>query len=557
MTRLTDTNMGAAWATIAAVLSSRKTDHRHLAGGGPGLRNRPWILPAVLAIFSFLTFAVWAVSSPVGSSPDDDFHMASIWCADGVHSDGSCVKVGDTKGGSVEKMVPLEFVDRPCWAFTPASAGCSEPHAHGLMAGRANAGLYPPVYYRAMNLFSSSDITASVIAMRLINALIAVVFVSAAVALTRGTIRRAVILTWMLGIVPLGLFIIPSVNPSSWAIVGLGTFWAFLLAFLIGEGGRVRIANAAMAVLSFGLAVSAREDAPVFGALIAGACLVIAVARRDKAVFKLLALPVGLGLAGSLLFLAGSATSVASAGVVSDGMPGQVLQDDQRVALLVHNLVRSPELVMGSFGTRWSNDTDQPWSIYWGLGWLDTPIPPEVPILVVACLAVVVGVSLRNATRWRLVALVPLVVGLLLVPVYLLQQSGQVIGVNIQARYLLPLLLATIGICLAGVINRPDAAPWRGTRAQFVLIGIAAAVANFYALQANIVRYVSGLSFAPLDPNSRLEWWWHGAWVSPRTLLLMGVVLGAVAWISAGLLALRSQDQIPRSVSAPAESGPV
>ena len=32
--------------------------------------------------------------------------------------------------------------------------------------------------------------------------------------------------------VPLGLSLVASTNPSSWSIIGIGTFWAFALAFL-------------------------------------------------------------------------------------------------------------------------------------------------------------------------------------------------------------------------------------------------------------------------------------------------------------------------------------
>jgi len=46
----------------------------------------PWALRlrwVWLPLALFLACASWAITSPVGSAPDDDFHLASIWCAAG------------------------------------------------------------------------------------------------------------------------------------------------------------------------------------------------------------------------------------------------------------------------------------------------------------------------------------------------------------------------------------------------------------------------------------------------------------------------------------------
>ena len=50
-------------------------------------RLRWWrvVLPLALLV----VFGSWAVTSPVGSSPDDDYHLSSIWCAGGERS-GVC-----------------------------------------------------------------------------------------------------------------------------------------------------------------------------------------------------------------------------------------------------------------------------------------------------------------------------------------------------------------------------------------------------------------------------------------------------------------------------------
>ena len=44
------------------------------------LDPRGWLPPIALAGSLLLGLAAWALASPVGSSPDEDFHIANIYC---------------------------------------------------------------------------------------------------------------------------------------------------------------------------------------------------------------------------------------------------------------------------------------------------------------------------------------------------------------------------------------------------------------------------------------------------------------------------------------------
>jgi len=51
--------------------------------------------------------------------------------------------------------------------------------------------------------------------------------------------RRSTLLWgWIVSIVPLGLFLIASNNPSSWALIGIGSAWLALLGYLETHGKR-------------------------------------------------------------------------------------------------------------------------------------------------------------------------------------------------------------------------------------------------------------------------------------------------------------------------------
>ena len=42
--------------------------------------RRPALVGGLLLVLMLLTGLGWAVSSPVESSPDEDFHLGSTWC---------------------------------------------------------------------------------------------------------------------------------------------------------------------------------------------------------------------------------------------------------------------------------------------------------------------------------------------------------------------------------------------------------------------------------------------------------------------------------------------
>ena len=56
----------------------------------------------------------WAMSSPVGSEPDSDFHLASIWCT--TADPGSPCDMEERRN---RKMVPSALIDARCFSHYP------------------------------------------------------------------------------------------------------------------------------------------------------------------------------------------------------------------------------------------------------------------------------------------------------------------------------------------------------------------------------------------------------------------------------------------------------
>ena len=57
---------------------------------------------------------------------------------------------------------------------------------------------------------------------------------------------------------------------------------------------------------------------------------------------------------------------------------------------------------------------------------------------------------------------------------------------------------------------------------QLVLVGVALAFAQTFALYMNIRRYVTGADSTKPDLDSYAEWWWSGPVVSPMTVWFIG-----------------------------------
>ena len=128
--------------------------------------RQSWILYPLLF---FVALAGWAVASPPGSSPDEDYHLVSAWCALGTR-EGFC----EPGSSPTTRVVPLDLLRAPCYAFQPTESGnCPADPGETIDTDRGNfVGYYPNGFYTFMGLFASSSLAGSVIVMRLANSLI-------------------------------------------------------------------------------------------------------------------------------------------------------------------------------------------------------------------------------------------------------------------------------------------------------------------------------------------------------------------------------------------------
>lgn len=471
-----------------------------------------------VALLAFVTFGAWSLSSAPGSHPDADYHLSSIWCTDVAGSD-VCAMEERQK----QKMVPSALPESRCYAQDGnASAACqplmTTADGRETMTNRLNSvsQLYPTGYYRTMSVFAGENINTSVITMRLVNAALFIGLNVALWLLIPHRLKQPLVLAWFGTMVPLAAFLIPSTNPSSWAIIGVGSAWVALLGYLEHTGWQ-RWVLGVMFVAFSAVAASARTDATLFAIASSGVALLATDAAFRQVVRRLWIPAVGVALAGVVLFFQRGALGAITAGFAR-GDEGAF-----NWGILWNNIIETPGLWLGAVGG-W------PWG---SLGWLDTPMPQLVTLLSVGVFVALIGIGFSGATpRVKLVASLMLLM-LWAIPVYLLQISSFLVGAGFQSRYLLPLIVVLVGILLL----RPAGRTWAITdRTTLILITVALTLSNSVALHQNIRRYVTGLDVRGFNLEADREWWWwelSGTGLGPMVVWVAGSLafLGA-AWVA-------------------------
>lgn len=487
-----------------------------------------WLAVAIAALGALLAGAGWSLSSPVGSSPDDDYHQVSIWCAASQKGE-DCKRSGTSEEGGPIVTVPALLAGGACYAGNSELSGdCQEDVVRlgMIQSDRVNTVDYPGGYYRVMNLFVTDNVERSVAAMRIFNVFLAVVlFTVLAVAGTPAT-RRLQLYTMTAVMVPVGWFFVASVNPSGWAVTGVTAFgFGLHSAFLVRRRASL-VTNAVAAGAGALMAMNARGDAAIYVTIVAVAVSVLhwrTLLRRKKLVL----LPAAFAVLGAWMGL--SAAQVA--GIASS--PPLVERTGTEVSLQM--VLNMPLLFSGLFGYGW------------GLGWLDTYVPPLTAFSVVLVIGFLCLTGARRASRSKLLALAVVGGALVCIPALTMYRSRLIVGEGIQPRYLLPLVPVFLLLLMTG---RRRGHGVRLAAGQAWLVWALLTLANSAALHTNIRRYVTGTDGPTVlgDP----EWWWGTGAPSPTVTWLVASV-GFAAFAAGVILVSHGR----RSMSGAGGSAPI
>ena len=545
------------------------------AAPAPGTDSRPsarraWVLPALIALLVAMTGISWAVSSPVGGSPDDDYHLGAIWCPPPVDSTGCRITTIDGKK-AVGVPQSLEKKNVTCYAFDHNnSAACTlafSDEAPGATL-RWDDGNYPWGYYQFQHLLVGSDTARSVLAMRLVNTMIALALMGAILLLADAALRLSLGVALVTGWVPMGLYFVTSLNPSSWALTGTLAFTAGLLGASRSSGWR-RWGLDACAAAGAVLACTSRGDS-AFYMLVCTVALAFAV-PWSRALVREAALAVMASGAGTWIMAHTKVAGLNLAGEVEDnGL--------STLSIAWMNIKALPDYLKGFTGHGI------------GPGWNDVSYGGTVERLAGLVVMVVLIVGAWRMS-WRRFLSTGAVMGAICGVPVVIGIRGHFSNVEFyQPRYMLPLFAVAVllwitparaeggrsrlapsggahGADEAGTAHAsspsPAQAPGGGASLRirfgdrpddwfdrFVRFGtpVAAALVAFmhsYALYLVLERYTMGRTphAMPFDLgmqnlNAVHEWWWPWAPIGPMTVWAVGALAfaGALACAVRGAL---------------------
>lgn len=488
----------------------------------------PGILSGLVCAVAVLVLGwVWAIASPPSSSPDEEYHLASIWCPT-PYQDYGCQVRTDGHGRLTVDVPESIGVDSLCWrALLKSSAACAHSLSQEVQVPtwRVDQGAYPGGMYKVMHLLVGEDVYQSLLAQRMLTVVIAVLFGAGVVIVGGRSVGRQLAYVVLGSYLPLGVSLVASVNPSGWSLIGVTT--AFLAMVSLAYADRRWRVVGSIALVAGGALVAgvARTDAGPF-LVAAGAAVVVIYHRQFRRHLLRLLVPALLGVWGLIVLFSASQVAAIQSPAAAAGI--DVSRRNARLTF-VQNLEDVLGLVAGNYGS-------------WPLAQLDAPMPSlvHVPALLVAGGICLYG--LRQATIGKLLAVTTIMVVVVALPLYLLQVTLLRVGEVVQPRYLLPLLPVLVGCCVAPVFGRQLCL----TRAQALGVWAAVSLAHCSALLAYLRRFASGVDgpFFLGDPN---PWTWPGG-PAPVVLWAVGTIAFAVAAFAVVIVSDGS-DQIPERVA--------
>lgn len=482
------------------------------------------------AVFLGLALSAWAYSSPAGSSPDDDYHLASIWC------EKSETTMCEPAGHSYERYVSKTFSEIACFAGKKeSSANCQLTSIDSIndkvLVNRGNFdSQYPPLFYKTMSFIASdANFYSSIYVMRIVNVLIFIGLMTAGLLLAPKQNLRSFTAVWLITAIPLGLFFIPSTNPSSWTITGVGIGW-FALRNCMTQVGWRAWGSGLIYLLCGVLAAGSRPDAGVYIAIITVITLILNFRHRRNSLPTVIF--ISAAAVACLVFFLLSHQLVASA---SNGLSEEPSSSRLGgIGLLGYNVVQLPEYFLGMFGLS-------------PIGWMDTELPSIVWAPIVAIIGALFLSAMARGDWFTRAILIMFAVLISVLALYMFQVSGARVGAYVQPRYLFPLVISLLGML---AVHRATSMSFVEGHVQRWIVLVAISISSTVAIFINISRYLQGqsLGFTPnlnsliVDGNS----WW-AAPVSPLALVcLAGFSYCALAYLA--LFRLDPQESRSREI---------
>lgn len=494
-------------------------------------------MPFIVACL-FISLASWALSSPPGSDPDGSFHLASIYCGSGFKAN-RCEPPNPESVAARPKVVKVPIGVSLANACVPGNpifaASCYPEYLENYeMTETAynNAGrLYPNGYYWFSSKFVVKEIARTALTVRIVNIVLFIFLLLAIFWVCKPSLQRAVYFSCLLMLLPLGLFLVSSNNGSSWSIIGLSTYWAFLYTWLTADAGWQRNFAGALLVVSGAMASQSRADAALYVLLCTIMVIALVFVRREATLRKISYRALLPAIVGALAVMSFVQTGQKRA--ISQGLLGPLDTGRDPFETLLQNIMRIPAYFAGVFGGGAGAGG--------GLGWLDVQPPEAVVVLMTLMFGGLLFLSRGHRSKGEILTLSLLTLTVIAIPLANLQMDLSYVGENVQTRYVLPLVVVTVGMYLSGV--ETSLLQQFGRSRLGIFVG-GLIIAYLLSMHQTIRRYTTGTDLLGWDLNTPREWWWSTGPL-PMTVLYMGTA--AFAIVASFVLFKADEDDSPLS----------
>ena len=477
------------------------------------------LVPVALVISLLVTAIGWALASPIDGSPDDDYHLTSIWCPPPLESSGCAAGPVHEDHGKSAIVPQIIAQGASCLAFhTETSAACQSaiPEDTTGPSYRLDNGYYPPGFYKFHHLFTSDNVAVSVVLMRMINAFISIALLGTIIWLSPNRFRQNAVFALLISWVPMGIYFIVSNNPTSWALTGIFAYALGLHASLHQLDWR-RWTLLTLALFGAFIAAEARADAGFF-------ITVVSIAVWTANTFSKKRVPHIIASVVASIFGVFMMMSTNHSDLVESSVESETHYGWMRIIRLILGV---PEYFAGMIG------------YHSGPGWFDVPLDGPATLFALLLVGFFFFRGLQDISVRKTLTAVIMLGALAGIPIVVSLPLGYVELWQYQPRYLLPLLAVFFLFWFA----LPEIS-FSLTKSQIAMVVFFSAIVHAFALNMVLARYTMGITNenVPLFPlRSGVTWWWSIP-VSPLELWLISSFAFAITVAIAGIYFARQSN---------------
>jgi hypothetical protein len=436
----------------------------------------------------------WAFAAPIGAGPDSDFHISSIWCGQGERK-GLCE---DIHFNSTEYQAKVPFMFQMCDGrpieYLPS---CAEVHSKPSMQYLRTANSdQQNTYYKIMSHFVSQNTNQSVLLIRVINSLIASCVLLALLLMCNRKIKYAVVASWSVGLIPVGVQFFSNVNPRGWSFLAVFSSWAFLATALEEKRGSIRSNSAyLLCAITASLAFATRLDGSIF---VIFSCLVVVISLTLKNyVFSKKIVALATISAIVLVVLIRQITRIST--IFSFRFPSSL----QLPRFLLMQIVHGPEFIAQAWGYNVGQQ---------GNG------PGIIGIIGLSIFVITLTFALQNANPIQAVGAISIV--LFMISSYM--RGSIAIGELVPAsgEYVMALTVFLLAFSIWSSTSHQIFQSSRGGRVStIVLLSFSHSIAFYSYMEYYVKRAVNIGTFETISLEQK--WWWSSE-ISPNLVYWIG-----------------------------------